>query len=152
MQCPNCESDDTKTLKMAYLTETTVSATTGKAKNLQLSFPGGVTMNGGTTRAHSVTRLKLIDEITPPTPLPSLTIALVFIVCGAGILSAVVCRYLGLDLQGAWWRVLLIVISLPLCALAYLAHERMESEYQCRLGDFETTWLCLRCGERWRRK
>jgi hypothetical protein len=94
MQCPNCESDDTKTLKMAYLTETLVSTTAGKAKSLQLSFPGGVTMNGGTTRAHSVTRLKLIDEITPPTPPPSLTIALVFIVCGAGILSAVVCRYL----------------------------------------------------------
>lgn len=152
MQCPNCESADTKTLKMAYLTETTVSATAGKAKNLQLSFPGGVTINGGTTHAHSVTRLKLIDEITPPTPPPSLAVALLFIVCGAGILSAVVCRYIGLDLQGVWWKVLLVVISLPLCALAYLAHERMESDYQRGQVEFETTWLCLRCGERWRRK
>ena len=139
MRCPNCDSDDTKTLRMICLTETTLSATVGKAKNLQLSAPGGVTLNGGRTRAYSVTRLKLVDEITPPTPPPSLTLALLVIVCGAGLLSAVFCHHLDVDLQTAWWTVLMIVISLPLCALAYVGHEKMEREYEGKLSEFENT-------------
>jgi hypothetical protein len=148
MICPNCNSDDTKTAKMAYLTSTTKTVSQGTNRTLSFAASGGPTIGGGSSYTESLARLSLVDEVLPP-PAPmsfdkkmlgvfSITLVAALFIFGAARLESFYS-----------FLFLFALIGMALSVLTVRVDGREWDAYHVAYRIYESKWICMRCGHAW---
>ncbi len=144
--CPKCGSDDTRSFEMVH-SEGTSSGTFSAGS---YTFGGGATLTQGQTSNQSILASK-----TQPPEKPSLKFgALLFVLFGSFIVSMIFVSYIS-ELAG-WLKLLLVFgIAGALTVGAYIFERRrlqpLEVEYEKSFASWKRNWICLRCGNAWRR-
>lgn len=148
MNCLYCNSDDTKTAKMAYLTSTTKSVAQGRNRSFTLAASGGPTIGGGTSYTESVQQLSLVDEVLPPPqPMPFYKKML-----GLFSLSLVVALFIfgAARLESFYWFLFFFTLAgMSFGVLTVWADNKEWDDYHAANRIYERKWICMRCGRTW---
>jgi uncharacterized membrane protein len=155
--CPQCHSENTQSFEMVY------SSGTSKGSITAFSFDvdtGAVMSTGGALSRQS----DLAASVTPPSP-PLMGANQIIV---KGLLACLIAVVL---VPVTWWatnlflsRDLATFISAALAVIliiagigwgAYIESERharnMENFRRGELAEWQRSWICLRCGHRWKR-
>ena len=144
--CPKCGSDDTRSFEMVHSEGT--SSGTFSAGSYTLGV--GATLTKGQTSNQSV-----LASRTQPPEKPSMQFgAILAVFFGSFIVSMILLSYIS-ELAG-WLKLLLVIgIAGGLTVGAYMFERRrlqpLETEYEKSFASWKRNWICLRCGNAWRR-
>lgn len=144
--CPKCGSNDTRSFEMVNSEGTS----TGTFAAGSYTLGGGVTLTKGQTSSQSVLAAK-----TQPPEKPGMQFgAMLAVLFGSFIFSMMALSYIS-EFAG-WLKLLLVfVIAGALTTGAYMFERRrlqpLEAEYEKSFAAWKRNWICMRCGNAWRR-
>lgn len=151
MKCqnPQCESDDTKTARMVYLTSTTMTITKGTNTSLSLAS-SGATIGGGTNRSKSKAQLMLAveEDIQPPKAPPSELVYLFSSIIFAAFVTLVLMAMAKLQ-NGSWFLYLFAPTCIILVPLFQWTAWGLWDNHRELIRLYNKKWICLRCGHTW---
>ena len=148
VNCPSCNSSNTKTLSMVW------SGGTRNGKSgfggVGLSSSGRITVGGG--KGSSTSQSNLAATCAPPkkSSLPKLVIFIIFIMLWIPLFAAVVSVF---STPTFFKGLGTFVITAPLLALLTYGliklYKRMSAKDKNAESNYSRTWICLRCGTRY---
>lgn len=144
--CPKCNSNDTRSFEMVNSEGTS----TGTFAAGSYTLGGGATLTKGQTSNQSVLAAK-----TQPPEKPSMQFgALLAVFFGTFIVSMIALSF-NEAFSGLVKLLLVLIATAALTTGAYMFERKrlqpLEAEYEKSFAAWKRNWICMRCGNAWRR-
>ncbi len=155
--CPNCNSDDTSTLKMVWMSGT--SDIQSKMTGVGVGVTGhGLGIGAGVGKTKGTSKTLLSQAAQPPLP-PKYTEALVVaLLAGLGVAFFL---FMGLLSDASSdgeigvvyeWTIMIAASAVAVAVYKVTSKSNANSKkaYENRLAEYERQWICLRCGSKFK--
>lgn len=143
MQCPQCQSNNTKKLSMVYATGTRHSQSVSSSSSRSISSNLTVRVGGSQSQRQSISQTALAQAITPPQPskLPKIV---AFLLAWLFVLPALIAVFSPSDIS-IFKRIFAFIMLVFFSAGTFFVYKFLNRNYERQLNDWNRAWICMRC-------
>lgn len=144
MQCPQCQSKNTKKLSMVYATGTRHSQSVSSSRSRSINSNLTARVGGSQSQRQSISQTALARAVSPPTPsrLPKIVAALLAFMF---VFPAFVAVFSPSDIS-VFKRIFAFIMFVVFSAGTFFAYKFLNRNYEQQLSDWNRAWVCMRCG------
>lgn len=145
MQCPQCQSKNTKKLSMVYATGTRHSQSVSSSRSRSINSNLTVRVGGSQSQRQSISQTALARAVSMPTPsrLPKIVTALLVLYTVFPAFFMVVTPE---EAVSIWSRIFAFILFVALSAGTFFVYKFLNRNYERQLNDWHRAWICMRCG------
>lgn len=143
MQCPQCQSNNTKKLSMVYATGTRHSHSSSSSRSRSVSSRMTARVGSSSSQRQGISQTALAQAVSPPKPsrLPKIV---AFVLALYTVLPALAMTVSPEDVS-IWSRLLAFILLVACSAGTFFAYKFLNRNYERQLNDWNRAWICMRC-------
>lgn len=144
MQCPQCQSKNTKKLSMVYATGTRHSQSRSNSRSRSVSSRLTVRVGGSSSQYQGISQTALARAVSPPKPnrLPKIVTALLVLYTVIPAFFMVVSPQ---EEVSIWSRIFAFILFVAFSVGSFFAYKFLNRNYEQQLNDWNRAWICMRC-------